>query len=95
MHLKCSDDSAQDLYQFVGRGGNDGIFTLHGTYNRQTCELKALKLYDPVVKKRSQSTDHSQSSRNQAPDGRTSKRRRKVSQIISCARATSLGVQES
>ena len=82
-HLKRSDNPSQDLSQFVGRGGNDfGIFTLHGTYNRQTCELKALKLYDPVAKKRSQSTDNSQSSRNQAPDGRTSKRRRKVSQII-------------
>ena len=82
-HLKRSDNPSQDLSQFAGRGGNDfGIFTIHGTYNRKTCELKALKLYDPVVKKRSQSTDKSQSPRNQVSDGRTSKRRRKVSQII-------------
>ncbi len=80
------DDKDKDEIFIVGRGENDfGIFTLQGTYNKSTRELNAIKMYDPIPKKRSRSVDNTeQAIANQVSsnDGRSSKRQRKVSQII-------------
>jgi hypothetical protein len=82
-------DTNKDEIPFVGRGENDfGIFTIQGTYNKSTYEFNAIKMYDPpIVKKRPRSDSNAiqSSSSNQigsSSDGRTSKRQRKVSQII-------------
>ena len=82
-------DTNKDEIPFVGRGENDfGIFTMQGTYNKSTYEFNAIKMYDPpIVKKRPRSDSNAiqSSSSNQigsSSDGRTSKRQRKVSQII-------------
>eukprot|EP00943_MAST-04B_sp_MAST-4B-sp1_P009332 g9332.t1 len=81
-----SDDKDKDEIFIVGRGENDfGIFTLQGTYNKSTHELNVIKMYDPIPKKRSRSVDNTEQAipnRVSSKDGRSSKRQRKVSQII-------------